>query len=261
VVAVDLANGRDEPVVERADDRAGRVGRLVEQVVSADRRLVAVARREGLPQVHDAILEVRVLPEGGDVGRVVGVPVLVLAAGHGVQVDDAVDAVLGAQSHDRVEALEARLEQLERTVIALEVAVVHRDPHAVDAEAGEETRVAVLEEARQHAVEEASSAQRSEHRGHGGPHLALRGRIAGDEVLHVHPAAEAHAPQHDARALGIDDPVAVDAQQAWDRKFRTVLLLVFGLGTLGEPNLPRQDSRLTRDVRVRQSSKLHRNLW
>jgi hypothetical protein len=140
--------------------------------------------------------------------------VLVLAAGHGVQVDDAVDAVLGAQSHDRVEALEARLEQLEGTVIALEVAVVHRDPHAVDAEAGEETRVAVLEEARQHAVEEASGAQRSEHRGHGGPHLALRGRIAGDEVLHVHPAAEAHAAQHDARALGIDDPVAVDAQQA-----------------------------------------------
>jgi hypothetical protein len=46
--------------------------------------------------VHDPVLEVAVLPEGGDVGGVVGVPVLVLGAGQRVQVDDRVDAVPGS---------------------------------------------------------------------------------------------------------------------------------------------------------------------
>ena len=68
---------------------------------------------------------------------------LVLAAGHRVQVDHAVDAVLGAQAHRAVEALEALLAQLERALVALEVAVVDRDPDAVDAEVGEQLRVAV----------------------------------------------------------------------------------------------------------------------
>ncbi len=97
VVGVDLADGGHEPVVERPDDRTAGVRGLVEQVVAADPRLVAIARGERLPQVHHAVLEVRVLPEGGDVRRVVGMPVLVLAAGRRVQVDHAVDAVLGAQ--------------------------------------------------------------------------------------------------------------------------------------------------------------------
>jgi hypothetical protein len=67
-----------------------------------------------LAQVHDALLEVRVLPEGREVRRVVGVPVLVLAAGGRVEVDHAVDALLGAQADRLVEAGEALLDQLER---------------------------------------------------------------------------------------------------------------------------------------------------
>ena len=133
--------------------------------------------------------------------------------GHRVQVDHAVDAVLGAQAHDAVEALEALLAQLERTLVALEVAVVDGDPHAVDAEVGEQPRVALLEEAREQAIEEARRALGPEHRRDGGPHLALRRRIAGDEVLHVHPAAESDAAQNDAAALAVDDRLAVDAQR------------------------------------------------
>ena len=41
-------------------------------------------------------------------------------------------------AHDAVEALEALLAQLERALVALEVAVVDGDPHAVDAELGEQ---------------------------------------------------------------------------------------------------------------------------
>lgn len=139
---------------------------------------------------------------------------LVLAAGHRVQVDHAVDAVLGAQAHDAVEALEALLAQLERALVALEVAVVDGDPHAVDAEVGEQPRVAVLEEAREQAIEEARGALGPEHCGDRGAHLALRRRIASDEVLHVHPAAESDAAQHHAGALAIDDRLPVDAQRA-----------------------------------------------
>jgi hypothetical protein len=97
--------------------------------------------------VHDAVLEVRVAPELGARREVVGVPVLVLAAGRRVQVDDAVDAVLAARADRAVEALEARLDQLERLRVALEVAVVDGQADAGDAQLREELGVLGGEEA------------------------------------------------------------------------------------------------------------------
>ncbi len=172
MVGVDLADGGHEPVVDRADDLAARVAGLVEQVVTRHGRVVAVALGERLPQVHDAVLEVRVLPERGDVGRVVGVPVLVLAAGHGVQVDHAVDAGLRARADRTVEALEAVAKQLERRVVALEVALVDRDPDAVDPEPGEQRRVLAGEEAVEQPGEEVLGPLRAEHAPDRRPHRA-----------------------------------------------------------------------------------------
>ena len=71
VVGVDLADGRHEPVVERPHDRAGRVARLVEQVVAGHPLMTAEALGKRAPQVHDAVLEMRMAPERGDGREVV----------------------------------------------------------------------------------------------------------------------------------------------------------------------------------------------
>ena len=221
VVGVDLADGRHEPVVERPDDRAGRVARLVEQVVAGHPLMTAEALGQRAPQVHDPVLEVRVAPELGHVRGVVGVPVLVLGARHRVQVDHAVDAMGGAHVDRARQPLEALLEQLEGPRVALEVAVVDRQPQAVDPQLGEQPRVGLVEEAVEQPVEEAVGPLRADHAGHRGPHRGLVGRIAGDEVLHVHPAAEPGAAQEHARAIGVDDRIAPYAQHsASSRNFR-----------------------------------------
>ena len=45
--------------MEGPDDQAAGVGGLVEQVVATDPGLVAIAGGKRLPEVHDAVLEVR----------------------------------------------------------------------------------------------------------------------------------------------------------------------------------------------------------
>ena len=70
--------------------------------------LVLVVPRDLGPEPDEAVLEVLVDPEVGDVRAGVAVPVGVLAARRGVQVEDGVDAVLGAEVDHAVEVLEAR---------------------------------------------------------------------------------------------------------------------------------------------------------
>ena len=132
VVGVHRADGRDEPPVEGPDDAAGLVRGLVQQVVARHPGVAPVVVGDGLPQVHDPVLEVPVLPEGGDVGGVVGVPVMVLGAGQGVQVDDRVDAVSGERVDGPVEVAEAVGLDLERSGVVLEVLVADGDPGQVE---------------------------------------------------------------------------------------------------------------------------------
>jgi hypothetical protein len=125
--------------------------------------------------------------------------------------------VLGAQAHDAIQAREAGLQEVERSLVALEVAVVDRHARAVDAEAGEQLGVAFVEEAGEQAIEEALGALGADDVGDRRAHQALRARIAGHEVLHVHPAAHSDAPQHDTAAVGVDDGVALHAQRGTRR--------------------------------------------
>src|SRR5690242_19579794 len=78
VVGVDGPHGLFEAAVEGTDDLPGGVARLVDRVVPGDPTVALVPVGKGLPEVHDAVLEVSVGPEVRPVGRVVAVPVLVL---------------------------------------------------------------------------------------------------------------------------------------------------------------------------------------
>nr|WP_234314546.1 hypothetical protein [Streptomyces sp. NRRL F-5135] len=152
-------------------------------------------------------------PEEREVGGVVGVPLVVLGAGQGVQVDDGVDAVPCAQIDHSVELCEALLADLERAGVVLEVAVVDRQAQAVDVLGGEQRGVGLVEEGRQEPVEEQAVAAVTDHLPYGGTHRGLIARIAGDEVLHVHPAAEADAAEPDRGAVVRLQPGAGDPQQ------------------------------------------------
>jgi len=90
--------------------------------------------------------------------------------------------------------------------------VVDGQPHAGDAELGEELRVLVGEEAVEQAVEEPGRPVGPQHAGDGLAHRRLAARIAGDEVLHVHPAAEPHTTQVHACAVGVDYRITLDSQ-------------------------------------------------
>lgn len=129
MVRIDRLHRSDDPLVEGRDPLAGGVGRLIHQVVAAHPRVVLVTVGDRLPDVHRAVLEVGVIPKPVDVGAVVGVPVLVLVAGVGVQVDHRVDAVCCAEFDRTIDVPEAVLDDLERTGVALKMVVVDIDAH------------------------------------------------------------------------------------------------------------------------------------
>jgi hypothetical protein len=96
VLGVDGADRGLDAVVEGGQAPVLRVARLVDRVVAGDPGVGLVVCSELLPEPDGAVLVVFVLPEGGVVGAAVAVPVGVLAAGEGVQVQDCVDFVFCA---------------------------------------------------------------------------------------------------------------------------------------------------------------------
>src|SRR5918995_2441723 len=127
-------NGQDrlvEPPVEGHDELLARIGWLVYRVVASHPRVAPVAVGYVLPDVHSPVLEVPVSPEQRLVGRVVRVPVLVLVAWQGVQVDDRVDSMRRAQLYNPVQVPEALLSYLKGAHVFLEVTIVHGEPEQV----------------------------------------------------------------------------------------------------------------------------------
>ena len=106
MVSVDLPDRIVEAIVIL--DQAGVLwfGGFVERVVTGDPPVIFVAGGELFPQPDDSVLMVLVVPEICDVPSVVRVPVCVLAAGSGVQVENGVNAVLGAKVDHPIEVLE-----------------------------------------------------------------------------------------------------------------------------------------------------------
>src|SRR5215212_7100627 len=134
VIRVDCQDRLVEAPVKGHYELLAWVGRLVYGVVASDPRVAPVALRYVLPDVHGPVLEVSVPPEQRFVGRVVRVPVLVLVARQGVQVDDRVDSLLRAQVYDTVQMPEAILSYLVGAHVVLEVPVVHGKPEQVQPE-------------------------------------------------------------------------------------------------------------------------------
>src|SRR5689334_20285157 len=80
MIWVNRVDGVVEPTVDRHDHLLGRVGWLVDQIVSCYPPIVTVALGKDLPEMHNTILELFVFPEQRLVGRVVRVPMLILIA-------------------------------------------------------------------------------------------------------------------------------------------------------------------------------------
>ncbi len=200
-----------QPAIERSDQVAVRVTGLVERVVPRDPGVSPVPVGDRLPQVHDAVLEMTVSPERRPLCRVVTVPVLILGTWSSMKVEDGEDALIGAGLDHPIEKLEPLLLDDHRRIVVLEMPVVEGDTERVDAQSREERRVLVGEEHVQKSREESLVALVSEHTTHCPTMLGLRACVAGDEVLHVHPAAESE-PVQGQRAVGTDDAIPIDVE-------------------------------------------------
>src|SRR5689334_1049739 len=140
-------------------------------------------------------------------------PVMVLRPRQRVQVDHGHQAVPGAGVDHAVQLAEAVVDELERAGVVLEVPVVDRNADAVHAQPGQKLRVVLAEERREQAVEEQLVPVPAENLADGAAHQRLVRRVAGDEVLHVHPAAETDAPQPDRYAVPVDEAITFGAQE------------------------------------------------
>lgn len=104
---VDGTNGVVHALVKTDDGAVRLVCRLIEGVVPRDPRVPGIMPCELCPQPDRAVLKVLVDPKVGDVGASVTVPVHVLPAWCGVEIEDGVDAVSGAEINGAVEMFEA----------------------------------------------------------------------------------------------------------------------------------------------------------
>jgi hypothetical protein len=95
VIGINLADDRDDAIVEGQKPGPLRVGRLVHGIVACNPWVSFVAFGDVPPQIDSPILKVDVIPKGGVTGGIVRVPVLILTSREGMQVEDSVNVVLG----------------------------------------------------------------------------------------------------------------------------------------------------------------------
>jgi len=151
--------------------------------------------------MHHPVLEVPVLPERGNVCGVVRVPMMVLRAGQGVQVDNREDAVAPERLDGPVKVAEAIGLDLERSRVVLEMLVANGDSCKVQPDLAEERRVGLIEEPGEETLEETLGPVVADRAPHLTPHQRLVRRISGDEVLHVQPTTQADAAKEQRLAV------------------------------------------------------------
>ena len=166
--------------------------------------------------MDDAVLEVGVSPKVGPVRGVVTVPVLVLVAGGRMQVKNRVDACSGALFDDCVQAREPLLLQRERCGVVLEMVVAEGDAQAVNAQRGEVAGVGLREEVCKETFEERIGGLGAQDPGQGPALLGLGAWVAGDEILHGHPAAQTQSAQQHGSTGVVDDLVSTDVERSCD---------------------------------------------
>ena len=140
-------------------------------------------------------------------------PVLVLIAGQGMQIDDGVDPPLGAELDDPVELREPLRFDHARVHVVLELAVVDRDPDQIEPEGGDVARVRFREVVLVEGVEEQVVLLLAHGLQQDLPERFLVAGIAVDEVLHVQHAAEAEPAQADDLAFAVDQLVPFHDEQ------------------------------------------------
>ena len=237
VIRIDGANGLVEPSVEGHDHLFTSITRLVDGIIACHPRMSLVPGGKHFPEVDHAVLEVLMLPEEGFVGRVVAMPGLILVAGQSMQVNDRVDLLFGTQVDHPIQVLEALFLNDKRLHIRLEMAIVDGKPQQVEPQGCNELGIVAFEEILQEAIEEEFVVVIAQHLADGLSLSFLVGRIAGDEILHVHPSAQAKAAQTDLLACVVDNGRPLCGQNVcWHEPFPLVVKLV--------PSLRAQNRRL-----------------
>src|SRR5690606_41758744 len=122
-----------------------------------------------------------------------------------VQVDGGVDPVPGEMADRAVKPPETLLAEPVGLGVREEVSIVDRDTHAVHAERGDVLGVFLGEEDLEEAVEECVVHVPAEHLSHCPTMHVLSAGVSGDEILHVHPAAETESCEPDRLAVTIDE--------------------------------------------------------
>ena len=195
VVGIDLADGRDDSVVEGQQTSPLLICGLVHGIETSDPRITFVPPSENLPKVDHSVLKVLVVPEGRVAGRVVAMPILVLATRARMEVQNGVDAVLGANVDYAIQMLEAFFFDVERVHVVFEVAVVEREAQAVEAKRSHKLGVLFCEEVLEKLVEEEVILLLTKNFQQSSANLTFATGEPIDEVLHHHPASQRCLPE------------------------------------------------------------------
>jgi hypothetical protein len=107
-----------------------------------------------------------------------------------MKIEDGEDPVPGAGLDDTVEQAESLVSHHEGRAVVLEVAVAEGDPERVEPQASQEGSIVVGEEDLEEPIEERLVGGIPHRPSQRAPMLRFGCGIPGDEVLHVHPAAQ-----------------------------------------------------------------------
>src|SRR5579875_159735 len=107
---------------------------------------------------------------------------------------------------------EARFLDHKRLHVRLEVAIIDRQAQGIQPQRGQKTCIILLEKILQEAIKEELVLLFAQHSTQRFALALLVGRVAGDKIFHVHPAAQAEATQHDGLSLTIHNPRTIKCQ-------------------------------------------------
>ncbi len=139
-------------------------------------------------------------------------PVCVLPSLNGMQIQNGIQVMLGTPLNHPVEPLEACFQVPERLIIPLEMPVVERQPDHGRPARFDEGDILLGEEIVEPAVEEVACPIRPQDFCHSAAQTMLISGVAIDEVLHIHPSANANTAQADWLPLLIYHLVLFDLQ-------------------------------------------------
>ncbi len=133
-------------LIEGVDQFPTWVGRLIEQVIPGHPGVAFVMICDRLPEPDGSVLKMFVLPEKRLLGGVIRMPVLILVACSGMQVQDGVNFMVGAYLDHPVELLKAGFTHDCRIHIVFKMMVIERQTDQVHAQRADKGCILIRKE-------------------------------------------------------------------------------------------------------------------